>query len=338
MKKIFLSIIVLSLFGLFGCKKDEPVLLGPSNVSFNEETKMLPWDEEVGAVGYKILINKETVESKTNSYDLKAYQPGEYKVRIRSIFKNKESNFGEQVTFYIPENFIIYISDNKIYLTKMDNAEYKYSLRVDHNKVENTNTTGIINIPNEFRDRVINFELNVYIRDVLRYKVVTDISLILNNTFKGSDLEIPVNNPKAVYIDGEAIEATLSKDKVIISKEVIDSLGSEVILAVSGDTYIIKKLYVTDPFVVLTSKKIINETEELKFTFDLNGFKFIEIAKKEFSLGVDYFFDEGILTFSDNFISKYKELYPDSKNIYLMAVFRRGSETVLINITIKLDA
>ena len=90
MKKIFLSIIVLSLFGLFGCKKDEPVLLGPSNVSFNEETKMLTWDEEVGAVGYKILINKETVESKTNSYDLKAYQPGEYKVRIRSIFKNKE--------------------------------------------------------------------------------------------------------------------------------------------------------------------------------------------------------------------------------------------------------
>ena len=108
-------------------------------------------------------------------------------------------------------------------------------------------------------------------------------------------------------------------------------------MAVSGDTYIIKKLYVTAPF-VLTSKKIINETEELKFTFDLNGFKFIEIAKKEFSLGVDYFFDEGILTFSDNFISKYKELYPDSKNIYLMAVFRRGSETVLINITIKLDA
>ena len=139
----------------------------------------------------------------------------------------------------------------------MDNAEYKYSLRVDHNKVENTNTTGIINIPNEFRDRVINFELNVYIRDVLWYKVVTDICLFLNNTFKGSDVELPVNNPKAVYIDGEAIEATLSKDKVIISKEVIDSLGSEVILAVSGDTYIIKKLYVTDPFVVLTSKKLL---------------------------------------------------------------------------------
>ncbi|MGI6359951.1 MAG: hypothetical protein ACOX02_02765 [Acholeplasmatales bacterium] len=335
MRKITLILIVLSLFSLVGCKKKEPILLGPNNVVFNEQTKVLSWDIDEGAINYKVLIDGVEVEVSTNSYDMSSYEHGQYKVRVRSIFKNRESNYSKQITVNVGTSIIIYVKDYKIYVTEIENARYSYSLRVDHNKVEGSNTTGIIDIPLEFQERGINFKLEIYINNVLRHEIKTTISLILNNTFRNKDLEILVNNPRAAYIDGEVIEATLLSDRLIIPKEKLNSLGSEAILAVSGDTYIIKRLYVTDPFAELISPQVISETDELKFTFDLHDFTFIEIAKEEFALGVDYFFNDGVLTFSDTFITKYKELFPESENIYLMAVFRRDTETVLINITIE---
>ncbi len=339
MRKIFISLIVLSLFSLVGCKKKrEPVLLGPEKVSFKSPGNILTWNEEEGAIGYVVLINGQEITVNNNSYDMNDYEPGEYKIRVRTLYEGKTSNYSPELKVYLLETLSIYVKNFKIYITNIENAEYRYTMRVDHIKKEGTVTDGIINIPTEFQDRAIDFKLVILVNGSVRHSFETEISLILNNTLKDRDLEILVNNPHSVYIDGEIVEATLLSDRVIISKETLNSLNSEVILAVSGDTYIIKKLYITDPFVVLTSEKIINETDELKFTFELNGFTFDGIAKEEFSLGVDYFFEGEVLTFSDTFISKYKELFPDSKNIYLMTVFRRSGETVLINITIKLDA
>lgn len=339
MKKIFLSVIILSLFILVGCKKKEPVLLGPKKVSFVSPGNILTWTKEDEAVSYVILINDVEVPVTTNSYDMNSYAPGLYKVRVRSIFKDKESNYSPELTIQIlGERLIIYIKDYKIYVTSIKNASYKYSLRVDHNKVEGTVSNGIIDIPTEFYDRIIHFDLDVYVGEELISSANAEISLILNNAFKNKDLEILVNNPIAVYIDGEKIAATLLPTKAVIPKETLATLGSEVVLSVSGDMYVIKKLYITNPFVELTSPQVINESDTLKFTFELNGFQFTEIAKEEFKLGVDYFFNEGVLTFSDTFISKYKDLFPESKSVYLMAVFRRGTETVLINVTITLGA
>lgn len=338
MRKILLILIVLSSLSLFGCKKKDPILLGPKNVLFGSSANTLTWTEDEKAIGYVVLFNGKEISVSNNSFDLSSYAPGQYTVRVRTIYENKTSNYTPELKIYLMGKLNIYIKGSKIYVTEIENASYKYVLRVDHIKVEGTTDVGVIDIPGNFLDRVINFNLKVYIGNEIMEGVEMEISLIINNAFKDRDLEILVENPRVVYIDGEEIEATLLTDRVIIPKEKVASLESEVILSVSGDTHIIKKLYVTDPFVELTSPQVINETDELKFTFDLNNFTFTGIAKEEFTLGVDYFFNEGILTFSDEFVSKYQGLFPESENIYLMAVFKRGTETVLINITITLGA
>lgn len=107
MRKITLILIVLSLFSLVGCKKKEPILLGPNNVVFNEQTKVLSWDIDEGAINYKVLIDGVEVEVSTNSYDMSSYEHGQYKVRVRSIFKNRESNYSKQITVNVGTRKII---------------------------------------------------------------------------------------------------------------------------------------------------------------------------------------------------------------------------------------
>lgn len=318
-------------------------ITAPTNLSFDNETNFVSWDKDVYATSYQLSINDQIIDVDENMYDLSAYQPNQYIIKVKALFNGKSSPFSEPLTVIINEtmSLALYIKDNQIHLTKITNATYSYQLRVDITNITDHNQTGIIDIPMPFRERVIDFKVDVYLNKAIIYTIETVIDLRINTEFNTEDLIIEVKNPRAVFIDDVLIEATLSADKVIISKDILITLDEEVILSVVGDTYIIKRLFITEPTVQHASPKVINASEALRFSFELNGFTFKRIAKDEFKLNEDYFFNEGVLTFSDTFIEKYQSLFPDAKEVNLMAVFTREGKTdlsVWLSITIKLDA
>lgn len=93
MKKIFLSILMLSLFTLVGCikKEEEIVLIRPENLSYNEVTHMITWDKNEKASGYKLTIDSKVIILKDNFYDMSDYKGGKYTVKVCSVIKGKES-------------------------------------------------------------------------------------------------------------------------------------------------------------------------------------------------------------------------------------------------------
>ncbi|MFA5719935.1 MAG: hypothetical protein WC939_02600 [Acholeplasmataceae bacterium] len=340
MKKLIFSLLILSIFLLSACGKKQEILFGPKNLTYDSETMMLTWDKDEQALGYKLSINDEVIDVEDNQYSLSDYEIKEYFIKVRSVYEDKVSLYSDTLNIKLQyyEKIEVYIKDNQIIATPLINTTYHYEMIVDISKVSNMNNTGIIDIPTNFRDRVIQFKLDIKVGNISKHYIETEINLLLNKTSKDEDLTINVKNPKKVYIDGEVIEATLEEDKVIISKDILMKLNEEVILSIVGDEYILKRLYVTSAPVRFKSPSVINQSDELKFVFELNGFSFIGIAKNEFIQDVDYFFNEDTLTFSETFIADYKKEFPTATEVSLTASFKRGTEWILLPFTIKLDA
>lgn len=339
MKKLLLGLVVILMFGLTGCQDKKPILFAPDNLSFNDTINLLTWDKDEKALSYKLTIDGEVIETKENHYDMSQYEYKQYTVRVRSVYENEESLDSTMIYVVVkdPRPVVITIKDNAFHITKLDNVTYHYTMVVDITKKSGETTTGMIPIPSNFQERKFNLNLTIQHQRKVLHAFDFEVNLLLNQTFKTEDLIIETTNPKAVYIDGKEIEATLSADQVIISKAVINNLAEEVILTIISDEYVVQKLYVIDPIVTI-KKATINASDPLEFIFEPNGFEFIGFGTTPFKINEDYFYNAGVLTFSDTFIEKYKTLHPESKMISLLATFTRGDLTSLITIQIKLDA
>ena len=129
MKKITLLISLLGVLLLVGCHSQNQIIAGPKNVYYDNDTFILSWDSVEGAIEYELVINDEKHRLTTTSFDLKDYDHGVYRIKVKAFLTNKESIYTSTHSFFVNKvtHVYMYTDKNKIYWNAIENATYVLS-------------------------------------------------------------------------------------------------------------------------------------------------------------------------------------------------------------------
>ena len=340
MKKITLLISLLGVLLLAGCQQKNQIIAGPKNVYYDNDTFILSWDSVEGAIEYELVINDEKHRLTTTSFDLKDYDHGVYRIKVKAFLTNKESIYTSTQSFFVNKvtHVYMYTDKNKIYWNAIENATYVLSYQEMFSQVV-TNLqpkTNEFKIPDELKDKNTLITLKTYYDKQLLVTSTLELNFNMVLGFYESDYEIEVSNPKEIYINGVLVEEgfSLTPNKVILSKELIAAYRGETQVSVTGDSNISHNIYFTNEILVLlTDKTQTYQGEDIVYEFKLNGFDFVSEAVFD---GM-FTFEDGTLTIFKEYFETIKEFNPNKTFIGVNVVFKKGEEhTILVYLEILL--
>jgi len=340
MKKITLLISLVGVLLLVGCQNQNQIIVGPKNIYYDNDTFILSWDSVEGAIEYELVINDEKFRVTTTSFDVKDYDHGVYRVKVKAILSNKESIYTSTQSFFINKvtHVYMYTDKNKIYWDNIVDATYvlSYSEMFSQDVTSVQPKTNEFKIPDVLKDTNTLITLKTYYNKQLLVTSTLQLNFNMVLGFYESDYEIEVSNPNEVYINGNLVEEgfSLTPNKVVLSKELIAGYSDETQVSITGDSNISLNVYFTNEILVLlTDKTQTYQGEDIVYEFILNGF---DLVSENVFDGL-FTFEDGTLTIQKEYFETYKESNPDKTFIWVNVVFKKGEQhTILVYLEILL--
>jgi len=318
-KSLYLLLVITLLMSfLFSCA-DKPVA-GPVNINYDLKTYTLNWDKVNKATHYILDINGILYESETNEYSFRESDKGLYRVKIKAVFKNKESIYSNTITFVVSDNvkLLMYSDGESLYWEAVDGATYEINYFENLALKTVIVTQNVFPIPQSLKEGVNEIRLKVYMEE----KVISDQTITLDynmiRIFKNSPYIIRAYKAKEVYMNGsKAYGVSVREENVRLSPSLISKHGGETYISVSGEENVMKRvLILPEPYELESFYIQPYVGEDVKYKF---SFKDYVITKIEgLNVNVDYRIEVfSTLVINKDYINRYIENNPTASKIGL---------------------
>lgn len=324
-KKIkFIGFVLILLLTVFSCN-NRPIA-GPLDVKYDHINCTLHWSEVEGASYYLLDLNGEKLESDNNYYSLFNYSNGIYRVKIKAIFKKKESTYSNTLTFEISDNVevLVYSDGEYLYWEEIENGIYVIDYEDDSSVKSIILTENKFKIPETLKTKSSIMSLSMYFDDYL----ITTKDIILDYNLRryyNEPYEIIINGAETIFINGEEIKAGyyIYSDKVILSSKFIEQFKEPFYLYINGDENLLAKVEIGINLFDLKSFYIQPFVgDDVKYDFDFRGFEIEEINGLIYNK--DYKIEGNMLIIKQSFIENYINKNPLDERIKLNLVLKKG--------------
>lgn len=338
-KPVFIFLIVmLVITTLLSCR--EKPIAGPVNVKYDYKTYTLHWDKVDKATRYVLDINGMFYESLNNEYSFREKEKGLYKVKIKAIFKQKQSVYSNFLTFVVSEyiNLLIYSDGDFLYWEEVDDARYEISY------LDNLSLKTVVVVDNKFlipkmlKNNLAEITLKVFVEDRLlsEQKVLLDYEL--KRVYKNSPLILRIYNADEIFINGKKeYGISIRPDNVRLSPSLISKYNGEAFISISGKENILKKILILpEPFELISFYIQPYLENDVKYEFSFKNYKIKEILG--LTLGADYQIEAlKTLVIKQTFIERVIRNNPSAEKIVLKVTLIDGNKTEDIYLEIDLN-
>lgn len=329
MKKIkrqLIFIVALALvFTTFSCNR-KPIA-GPSKIEFDAKVLVLNWARVKGATYYILDVNGEKLESNTNSYSFLLYDEGIYEVKIKAIFKNKESTYSNTIRFVITDSvdLNIHSDGNYIYWDYVENGIY--ALQYSDNLLSHTVTLEKNNflIPANLRGKLEKARLTVYLHNVILSKTEIVFNHEPLRIYQGLEYNIEVKGPNGIFINGRKVETSYNKyeNSLTLTPLLTNRYEGTFYLSIVGEENIVYKAeIIPESFNVISYFLQPYMDDNVVYTIEYKGFKIDSI--EGLIEDVDYVIEKDALVIKKEFIDRFISENPNEERIKLNVLFSKG--------------
>lgn len=329
------ALIILIVIFLFSCQKNTTIN-PPNNVTFDESSFLLSWDEVPSASSYKIYINDQMIETTNTYYDLSVFENGIYDVKIRTIIGDKQSRYSAPISISINQISSIVISFTEEYISWSPiplSTGYIVTLYDESNNLITTD-----NLTETTYD--ISNLIGIYKVKIVAYK--NDINLLEKEfMFDTSAFLFPTNDSSFIFtfdkiiidilIDGTIVPRnlyTIQLNSVIINGNYLKNLEhtKHVIMIQSVIPYYFTLMIEDIDIPYLISEPVATFIDsDLEFIFEMYAGSFSGITSNYELLSNEYTFSNNKLTISNSYFYRIKAENPELSQIVFTYLLTSGS-------------
>lgn len=342
MKKILIILLVIF---LYSCKNNTPELLDiPNNLSFNQNTYTLTWNEVNGASSYIVHLNDSEYEVSSNTYVI-PLPSGDYDVKVKALNKKIASNYSDSISIEVikTESFDYSVSENISFEVVPGATSYKmYVYTMTNVLLKEESISTQINL-DEYLG-VVRFELGAYFKT----HRIANTSFIINfdmltYTKDTDDVEIQFDQAiNGIHLNGNnlsSVQYTFEDKTIYVNSIYLDSLSDGIyVLNVLGDASYYYYIMVTsyERPSLISNAVVTYNNQDVNFTFDLQGGTFDGLTSTPAINQSDYTFTNQTLTISQSYINQVLIQHQNLDSIVLVYLISNGPYSIIGYLTINI--
>ena len=342
MKKLLIGLLVIF---LFSCKNNTPELLDiPENLSFNQTTYTLTWNEVNGASSYVVYLDDSEYEVSTNAFVV-PLSSGDYEVKVKAINNKTASAYSSPISIEVIklETFNYTVSENISFDVVPGASSYKmYAYSSTNTLIKEESVTTQINLDEYIG--VVRFELEAYFKTHkianTSFKINFDLITYTKDT---DDLEIQLYQTISSFhvnkINLTASQYALEENKVYIKNTYLDSLSDGIyVLSMTGTSTYYYYMMITsyERPSLLSASVATYSNQDITFTFDLKGGTFDGLTGTPSINQNDYTFINQTLTISQSYMTQVLNQHPNLDSIVLVYLISNGPYSIYGYLTINI--